>query len=389
MRARPRIVHLITDLRRGGEARLLLAYLPQLERARFENIVCCLAPLFGARSSTESHLLREFEAAGIKVVNLRAAKSTILLSMARLFWLLLREKPDILHTYLFHPNVIGRVVGRLAGVPIVVSSVVSVDAWKRRHHVVLERMTARLVDRILINAAAVGDRLVARDGVPRSRLRLIYNGVDVERFQKARAVLRRERGLGESVPIIGTVCRLHRAKGLDHLLRAFACVAPRGNAVLVVVGDGPERPALEELAGDLRIAGRVHWLGVRDDVPALLRDFDLFVVSSVWEGLPGTVFEAMAAGVPIVATRVGGIPEVLQHLVNAVLVEPGRERELIDAAWSLLENRRLAHRLANRATSDVREKFTFEQATRERLDWYGELLAAEKGVSDPRRRAPV
>lgn len=382
MNGRPRILHLITDLRPGGEARLLLAYLPEFARAGVENTVCCLAPMLGSSSSTETDLIPAFEAAGIRVVNLRATKRTLPLAAARLFALLRRERPDILHTYLFHPNVLGRAVGRLAGVPVVVSSVVSVDDWKRWHHVLLERLTAPMARSILVNAVAVRDRLVTRDRVSGSRLMLSYNGVKIAHFESAHGELRRELGIDRSTQIVGTICRLHRAKALDRLLRAFAALAGRvDRAVLVIAGDGPQREDLAALAEQLGIANRTFWLGVRDDVPAVIRDFDVFVISSDWEGIPGTIFESMAARVPIVATRVGGIPEVLEHGVNASLVDAGSHEELAAAIARVLQDRSLAARLVERAAADVRNRFSFERAAKERLDWYARLLADRQGVS--------
>lgn len=383
----PRMFHFITDLRRGGEARLLLSFLPEFERAGTRNMVCCLAPISGSGTTAETDLIPDFEKAGIPVVSLNATRSTIPVAAIRLFTLLRYHRPDILHTYLFHSNVLGRVLGRVAGVPIVVSSVVSVDDWKRYHHVLMERYTAPLADSILVNAEAVRDRLITRDRVSKTRVSLSYNGVKIEDFESASAVLRQEQAIPPSTRIVGTVCRLHRAKALDKLLAAFSDVSHRvGDVMLVVVGDGPERGALTILANRLRIADQVLWLGARDDVAALMQDFDVFVVSSVWEGLPGTLFEAMAARVPIVATRVGGIPEVLQNSVNAIVVEPGVEAEIADAVCLLLDTPAFGRRLVANAAADVRARFVFTRAVRERIAWYRGLLETKIGADTAESR---
>jgi glycosyltransferase involved in cell wall biosynthesis len=223
--------------------------------------------------------------------------------------------------------------------------------------------------------------LITRDGVSPARITVSYNGVNVARFQGDRGRLRRELGIDASTRIVGTVCRLHRAKALDRLLAAFAAihdaVAP---ARLIVVGDGPERAELERAAGRLGIASRVSWLGVRDDVAQIIRDFDVFAISSAWEGLPGTVFEAMAAGVPIVSTRVGGIGEVLRDGDNAVLVAAGSDGELAGGLVRVLTRPDVERDLASRAAEDVRDRFTFARAAAERVAWYRGLLTARAGL---------
>jgi glycosyltransferase involved in cell wall biosynthesis len=117
---------------------------------------------------------------------------------------------------------------------------------------------------------------------------------------------------------------------------------------------------------------------VRDDVPALIGGFDAFAVSSAWEGIPGTIFEAMAAGVPIVATRVGGIPEVLEDGVNAILVESRDSGALAMGLRKLMQHPELGRRLAQRSAADVRERFTFARSASERLCWYRSLLSDKR-----------
>jgi glycosyltransferase involved in cell wall biosynthesis len=371
----PSILHFITDLRCGGEAKLLLSFLPEFERAGMRNTVCCLAPILGAQTTTETNLIPDFEKAGIPVVSLNATRATMPIAIVRLFALLRRHRPDILHTYLFHPNILGRVLGRTAGIPIVVSSVVSVDDWKRHHHVLLERYTAPLADKILVNAKAVRERLITRDRISKTRVSLSYNGVKIEDFESVNSTFRQEQKINQSTKIIGAVCRLHKAKALDKLLFAFANLSRLlKDVVLVIVGDGPERNNLTLLADRLGISDRILWTGVRYDVPALMKDFDVFVISSAWEGLPGTLFEAMAARVPIVATRVGGIPEVIQNRVNGILVEPNAEDELTRSIKYLLETPEFGRQLVARAAIDVQTKFIFTRAVRERLSWYRKLL---------------
>ena len=182
-------------------------------------------------------------------------------------------------------------------------------------------------------------------------------------------------------PTLGAISRLHRAKGLVHLLRALRLLrdALPEAPLLVLAGDGPERANLEQEADRLGLRESVRFLGVRRDIPDLLRSLDVLVIPSLWEGIPATLLEAMAAGVPTVASNVGGIPEVVTHGRTGLLVPPGDPAALSEAVLRLMQDDGLARRIASDARALVHDRFSFQvNVVEARVRWYNDLLRMKK-----------
>lgn len=236
----------------------------------------------------------------------------------------------------------------------------------------LQRWSAGGTDLAFGVSRAVADRAVAEFGIPRDRVKVLYNAVAMERLAPcpgARERVRRELGIASSSPVIGIIGRLVPEKGHDTLLRAMRRVVEElPDARLLVIGDGPGRAGCERLAQRLGIAGAVHLLGFRDDVPELLAAVDLVAMPSRREGLPFTAIEAMAAGRPIVASDTGGLPEIVEHERSGLLVEPGDVSALAEAVVRVLKDPLLAERLVQGGRERLPD-FT--------LDRHLELLIAE------------
>jgi glycosyltransferase involved in cell wall biosynthesis len=303
---RIRIAYLITDLDVGGAENNLVALALGLDRSRYEVHVATLKP-----AGTLAERLR---AAGIPVFDLRMRGKASVLAFVRLVRWLREVKPDILHTWLFHANFLGRLATLFARVPAVVSSIRVAEP--RRSHLFLDRITQRRADVMLVNSQSLRDYEVAH-GIEPERLHVIPNAVDVERFRIAHRAK-----LDTRVLIVLFIGRLDRQKGVGVLLEAAAELSKRRRDFrFVIAGDGPERAPLMMEAARLQLAN-VEFLGFRTDVPELLADADVFVLPSRWEGMPNVVLEAMAAGCPVVATRVTGTVDLVADGVNGLLVPP-------------------------------------------------------------------
>jgi sugar transferase (PEP-CTERM/EpsH1 system associated) len=256
------------------------------------------------------------------------------LRMARLFR---RFRPDIVHTRNW--TCLDAIIGaRLAGVRVVIQGEHGRDAadpeGRNRLRRRIRRSLAPLVTRYVTVSRDLYRWLVEDVGIPRRKVTQIYNGVDCERFAPAdRREARRAAGLPEEGMLIGTVGRLDPVKDYAGLIRAFALLPQAPKSWLVIVGEGPCRADLLGLTLRLGLGDRVRLLGVRDDVPRLLQGLDCFVLSSLGEGIANAILEAMATGLPVVATRVGGNPELVADGGNGLLV-PAADPPALAAAMT-------------------------------------------------------
>jgi glycosyltransferase involved in cell wall biosynthesis len=293
----------------------------------------------------------------------------------RLFTLLRGRRPTILHSWLFHANLPGRVLGRLAGVPVIICAEQTM-AMEAEWRYFLNRKTSRLVDRVVAASANVRDFCIDHIGLPAGKVVVIHNSVEgIVSPPAARQAARQELGLPLDGPLTGTVSRLDPVKGVDYLLRAFAQVR---DGQLVVIGDGPERTTLHALADGLGLTGRVHWAGYRSDVPKLLPALDIFVQPSLHEGLPNAVLEAMAAGLPVVATKVGGTPEAVLDGVTGVLVPARDPVALAEAITALHHDPDQRHRLGQAGVERVEQNFSVEHMARQTQALYDRMLTMKQ-----------
>jgi glycosyltransferase involved in cell wall biosynthesis len=214
-------------------------------------------------------------------------------------------------------------------------------------------------------------------GIPADMIKIIYNGIDLSGFNSIEPRLKREFGLTGS-PVIGIVSRLVPEKGYEYALKAMPIVLKKfPGALMVIVGDGPLRKALEDLCRSLEISGHVDFLGYQDRVEGLTADFDVFLLPSISEGLGLSLLEAMALGKPVVATEVGGIPEVVKSGVNGLLVPPGDDRALAEATIKILSSRQMAFSLGQAAKNTVFDKFSAQYMAEKTMEIYDKILQKE------------
>jgi glycosyltransferase involved in cell wall biosynthesis len=234
------------------------------------------------------------------------------------------------------------------------------------------RLRTAIVDRYVAVSSAMTAGLRDTLGIPEAKIRVIQNGIDVGAFGRpCDPALRAQLSGGTNRPLVFTPARLHAQKGHTFLLEAAAQVP---DAIFVLAGDGEERPRLEEQAGQLQIADRVRFLGNRQDIPALMACCDLFVLPSLYEGLPLSVLEAMAAGRPVVATAVSGTPEAVIDGVTGLLVPPSDAASLSAAIRRVLSDPELADRIARAGRTAVAEKFSGGAMVSATAGLYEELL---------------
>lgn len=323
-----RVMHVVESLGLGGIERVVQGLARHADRRRFDLRVTC--------TSRGGPLARAIEEEGtpVRILGLRAYYPWDLAAAAR--WLA-REAPDIVHSHGHFAGVVARCAAFCARVPVAVHHLHTIDTGLRGRHRRLERVLARVTHRILCCSHAVLSHATQTVGLPRALLLAIPNGIDpAPPGGRAEAI----RLLGDVTgPLVGCLGQIATHKGQETLLRACALLAlERTPPTVVLIGDGPDRARLERMAGEAGIASRVVFLGERLDARRLLPALDLVVVPSIArEGLGLATLEAMDAGRPVVASRVGGLVEVVEEGRTGLLVPPGDPIALASAIRSVLE----------------------------------------------------
>jgi glycosyltransferase involved in cell wall biosynthesis len=361
------LVHLITELDSGGAQMALLRYLTHHDRSRYRPMVVCLY-------NGDRVVAQQIRALGIEVVDVGLTRPYRLDALWRLYRLLRRKRPLILHCWMFHANLIGRVIGRLARVPVIITARRNVEIggpWRER----AKRLTRRLDDAVIAVCELARQVEIEHTGAAPDKVVTIYNGIDPFPAVPSETVaqLRHDFGLPPDAPVVICVSRLHPQKGHDDLLRAWQHVmAVQLDVHLLIVGDGERRSELEGLATK---QPHIHFTGQRHDVIHLLALSNLLVLPSLWEGLPNVVLEAMAAGLPVVATAVGGTPELVIDGESGLLVPPRDPAALAEAIVTLLTDPDLAQRLGENGRLRVSNQFTIQQIVQQTEGLYQRLLA--------------
>ena len=370
---RIRVLYVVNNFVAGGAERHLLELWRRIDRTRFAVEIACFR--------REGHFTAEVAALGWPIHDLGMPKTIYapggLRGLARLIHLTASLRPDVIHGYLFGPNLFAAIAGRLCGVRVVVVAKRNVDRFETKRQVLVQRIAHRLATHVTAVSDVVADTSVAL-GVPRSRVTVIPNGVDIDRFGGP-ALTMAELGLVADGPVIGSVGCLELRKDYGTLLDALARLDRRGMHVhALLVGEGREHAMLLERARTLGLASRVHFLGERPDVERLLPLMDVFVLSSREEGIPNALLEAMAAGRPAVATAVGGTPEVLEDGRTGWLV-PAEDADALAAALAeALGDRPEAARRAGAARVEMREHRSIDAMARRHEAFYAMALGRER-----------
>lgn len=361
-----RLLWLIDSLTVGGAESLILPFARKLDRSRYALTVCCLSTVAG--NAIEPQLREE----GVTVANLGARNLRDRAAFRRLVDLVQREKFDLVHAHLPYASIWSAVLSRNTGVPSIASLHVAPSATRELFNTLRHRVMTEVRDRLMrfvmkrwsSRVISVSDALrriyLERGGVDPTKMRVVHNGIELDRFRRDRATTRafveREFNLPADAKIAVTVAVLRPKKGIEVLLDAATRVP---DAHFLIVGDGPKRQEWEALARELGIAERIRWAGYRRDVDAILAGCDLFVHPSLDDAFPTVLLEAMAAGLPVVATRVGGIPEIVNEFTGR-LVRANDAAELASAIAALLGDDVARKRMSVAAERTATEKFSTE-----------------------------
>jgi glycosyltransferase involved in cell wall biosynthesis len=376
-RDRIRVVYVAHTFAVGGAEEMVLNLVRHLPR-RFKPLVCCI--------NSAGPIGEEIRSTGTPVAVLGLTPGL------RHPWHVggvrryMRDvRPAIVHTFLLTASLYGRLAAMLEHVPIVIGTEVNIYERKRPHHIVAERLLMKRTDRVIVSARSVRDFYVAQVHADPAKIDVIYNAVDWSVLQHAESPGTRERvraslGLGADMPVAGVIARLTEQKGHRFLFEALAA-PPLAGVRLLVVGDGELREPLRAEAERLGIADRVMFLGARRDLGDLLAALDVFVMPSLWEGLPLSLILAMGAALPVVATAVAGMPEVVTPGETGWLVPPADASALSRALGEAFGDGAGAAAIGKAAREWVRPRFGVDEYVNSVVSLYDQLLAERSMVA--------
>ena len=366
---RPSVLLVVTQMELGGAQNTCLWLANRLHRAGYPTRLCFLYDKAGMVPQLRSEH-------GFPIDDLRAKRSGAVISPLRVLrgclrlWRLMRTaRPDVVLTFTPYSNVLGCLIAWMAGIPLRIASQRTVLYHYPRLLWWAEGWLARrgVIQQVIAVSEAVRRFCVLEQGIPPERVQVIPNGVELDRFatvREQRLAKRSELGL-EGGFVILSIARLQPVKGLDDLIGAVALLRERvDRPLLLVVGGGPQKAELERLVAAAGLAGLVRLEGEVADPRPYLAAADVFALASTREGLPNALLEAMAAGLPIVATRVGGVPEAVEDGISGLLVQPGNPEALAEAIVRLWKDPEVRQQLGANASRRVAECFSAETSFR-------------------------
>ena len=367
---RVRVLTLIDTISAAGGAENLAVHVAaRLDRDRFDSFFC-------ASRAGDGRLADELRRSGVPLLVLGRTSPWALQSWRPLYQLLRRERIDVLHAHKFGSNLWGSIVGSAARVPAIVAHEHSWAGEAGTLRRALDRwLIAPAVGAFVAVSSADAAQMTAVEGIDPGLIRVIPNGVPA--WPDGLPSLRGELGIPAAAPVVGYVGRLTPIKALDVLLDAAAgASASLPGLRVLVAGSGSDEERLRARAAELGLGETVVFLGARDDVGAVLASVDVSVICSDSEGMPLSVLEAMAAGLPVVATRVGGLPEIVEHDVTGLLVAPRDPHALGRALTELFQDPARRLRLGAAARERHHERYDLDVVVRRIEDLYLALAKA-------------
>lgn len=367
-----RILFVIDSLAFGGAERQFVELLKGLDRSRFSPIVVYFYEARDGYRDVLEQLDMPIRCLG------RQGRHDLLRPMMALRRIILDDEIDLVHTFMNLASVLGALAARTSSRPVICSAIR--DGRDANLKLMLSKRMLSGIATVLVSNSRAGFENRFRRW--KEHFRVIYNGIDLDRFRTGRAIAQAVRAglnIRESEPVVGMVASFSPYKDHETLIRAIPRVLESyPKAAFVLVGDGPNREFLEGLAASLEVGGHVHFLGFRKDVDSLYAIFDVCVLltnsDKIVEGLPNCLIEAQASGIPVIASRGGGVEEVVENGRTGLVIEPKSPYLVSEAICRLLEDERFQSRLSSAALINVRRSFALDRYVGDYQDLYTQVL---------------
>lgn len=358
-----KILQVITGLQSGGSENMLLNSLPKFNK-NFEMLVVSI--------NSEGAIAKELRKKKIKVICLNCDKLTSFSkALSKLIKIIEDFKPDLIHSHLFHANIISRIAGNKTNIPVVCSQR-NLGDWRSWWHNWLDKLTSKWCKKIICSSNAIKNSVQKKTGISKDKFIVIHNGIDIQKYIKAKKA---KLNIAKKFLVIGCVANLRKEKGHKYLIKAAKKVVDKiPNCIFLLVGDGKLRKDLEKQIEELNLKKNILFLGSRKDIPNLMKAMDVFVLPSISEGFGIVLVEAMASGVPVVATKVGGIPEIVVENKTGYLVNPKDSSNLTNKMTELLKSSSLRKRFSSTGIKRAKNKFTIQRYVNEHEKIYKSLI---------------
>jgi glycosyltransferase involved in cell wall biosynthesis len=371
VKSRKKILFVIGQLDVGGAERQMLYLATNLNPERYLVKVCSF--------SADIPLLSMFEGHSIETIVLPKTGNPDLTRPFKLFQLVKEFQPDLIHSYLFVANTWSRIVGTLLRIPVILSERSS-ELRKPKWQKLIERLLFPFGSLLIANSQSGAKRVIENKEFKAGKVKVVYNGVPLEKYKReiseeTRLKLRSELQIPESSKVIGIIGRLHYCKNHELLFESFEIINNQiPDLFLLCIGDGPRKDELEKLADLLGIQDKVIFAGIREDIPECLSIMDVLVLPSRWEGFPNVLLEAMAAKCPVIATKVGGVEELINDGQTGLLVNSENKFELSDKIKLILEDIELTNIIKENAFNSIVNNFSLIRMVENTEKYYGKLL---------------
>ncbi|MCM8805094.1 MAG: glycosyltransferase [Candidatus Omnitrophica bacterium] len=364
-----KICYIIGTLEVGGAEKQLYLLIKNLDKERFKPFLISLR---------DGRMKKDFE----EITNLYLLKKKFKFDLAILLGLIRiikKEKPDILHTFMFTSNTWGRLVGIICKIPVIIASERSVDLWKKWYHKLIDRFLLKFTDKIICNSEEVKNIYLKKTKGDRRKFLVIYNGIEIEEYEKIKENYRLKEEFGiKNEKIILTGGRLSFEKNLETFLYVAKKVKERFSYVkFFIVGEGEEEERLKKLAENLNIKDSVIFTGYRNDLPELIKISDIVVLISLWEGMPNLIIEGMICKKPVICTKIGGGKEIIKDGENGFLVDPDDEEVIKEKILFLLKNDEKCKIMGEKGYNFAKKTFSLKNMVENYQNLYIELLKRE------------
>jgi glycosyltransferase involved in cell wall biosynthesis len=358
-----KVAHVITGLGIGGAERFLRTLAVAVDRTKYDLHFFCVV--------SGGKLIPEIEKLGYQVHVIpcynwerKIPFRFVLGNIWKLIRIFRREKFDIVHTHLYRANMIGRIAALLAGVPYIYATEHNTNAWKKPVDIFWDKFLAHFSDKIISVSEYVRYFTINQERLNPEKVLTLWHGIWLRDFDEVNSRLETRDRLGfhSKQPIIGSIGRLVPQKGYNFFIEALPAILNKfPDAQFMIVGDGPLKDELTDQAKYLGLQSNLTFTGFRKDIPHLLKAMDIFTLMSLWEGFGIVLIEAMACSLPVVATNVGPIPEVVIHNETGLLIEPEKPKEISKALIRMLENPQLIRQFGANGRKRVEAHFTAEK----------------------------